>query len=281
MKLLSFEHAGRAGWGVVVEGGVVDTGRLLPQFASVRAVLAADAVSQVATAAKGKAADYRLADLTFLPPIRDPAKIICIGLNYEAHRVETKLPVFEYPVVFTRWASSHVANGQPLVRPKASTKYDYEGELVAVIGKPARHVGRADALKYIAGYSIYNDGSIRDFQRHSSQFIPGKNFPETGAFGPWLVTADEIPDPSKLTLVTRLNGAEVQRTGTDDLIFDVPALIEYCSGFTRLEPGDLIVTGTPGGVGYIRKPPLFMKGGDTVEVEISGIGTLSNPVRDE
>ena len=164
---------------------------------------------------------------------------------------------------------------------KVSSHFDYEGELAVIIGKPGRYIAKADALKHIAGYACYNDGSIRDWQMHTHQFIPGKNFPQSGSYGPWMVTADEIADPSKLTLITRLNGQELQRTGTDLMIFPIPELIEYISGFTTLNPGDVIATGTPGGVGFKRKPPLYMKAGDVVEVDISSVGVLRNPIVDE
>jgi 2-keto-4-pentenoate hydratase/2-oxohepta-3-ene-1,7-dioic acid hydratase in catechol pathway len=189
--------------------------------------------------------------------------------------------VEEFPVIFVRFESSHVGHLEPILRPKVSQQFDYEGELAVIIGKEGRYIPADAALDYVAGYSIYNDGSVRDWQRHTHQYTPGKNFPSSGAFGPWLVTSDKIPDPAKLRLTTRLNGKVVQDSGIDDLLFDVPSLIAYCSNFTTLLPGDVIVTGTPGGVGAARKPPLWMKPGDTIEVEISEIGTLRNPVAQE
>jgi 2-keto-4-pentenoate hydratase/2-oxohepta-3-ene-1,7-dioic acid hydratase in catechol pathway len=191
---------------------------------------------------------------------------------------ETGRTVTEHPTFFARFPDSQVGQGQPLLKPIESDDFDYEGELAVIIGKGGRRIAKENALAAIAGYSCYNEGSIRDWQRHTSQFIAGKTFFQTGSFGPWLVTADEIPDPASLTLETRLNGAVVQRSTTDLLITDIPALISYCSTIFPLSPGDVIVTGTPGGVGAKRKPPLWMKDGDIVEVEISGIGTLSNPV---
>ena len=206
------------------------------------------------------------------------AKLLCVGINYMPHIKEMGRERPERPVLFVRFGDSIVGHGQPLLKPRESEQFDYEGELAVVIGKRARRVSRERALDYVAGYSCFNDGSVRDYQRHSPQFTPGKNFHASGAFGPWLVTADEIPDPRKLTLTTRLNGAVMQHESVGELCFDVPQLIEYCSTWTQLEPGDVIVTGTPGGVGAGRKPPVWMKPGDTVEVEISGIGTLRNPV---
>ncbi|MCW5752508.1 MAG: fumarylacetoacetate hydrolase family protein, partial [Alphaproteobacteria bacterium] len=246
-----------------------------------RKVLEAGALHEVADAAKGAKPDRRLADLTLLPPVTDPAKIICVGVNYDEHRKETGRDPSAHPVLFTRWADTQVGHGQAMVKPRNSERFDYEGELAVIIGRECRHAGAADALTFIAGYSCYHDGSVRDWQRHTHQFTPGKNFPATGGFGPWMVTADEVPDPQKLHLTTRLNGQVVQDTPTDLMIFDVRSLIVYISAFTTLRPGDVIITGTPGGVGDKRNPPLYMKGGDVAEVEIRGIGILRNPIVNE
>jgi 2-keto-4-pentenoate hydratase/2-oxohepta-3-ene-1,7-dioic acid hydratase in catechol pathway len=199
-------------------------------------------------------------------------------LNYKSHVEETGRADSEKPAIFARFASTQVGHGQPMIAPKVSGAFDYEGELALVIGKPGRHIPRARALEHVAGYACYNDGSVRDWQRHTQQWTPGKNFPASGAFGPWMVTADEIPDPSRLRLSTRLNGQTVQDTGVDLLIFTIPEIIEYISIWSDLAPGDVIVTGTPGGVGFKRNPPLFMKPGDTVEVEVSSVGILRNPI---
>jgi 2-keto-4-pentenoate hydratase/2-oxohepta-3-ene-1,7-dioic acid hydratase in catechol pathway len=282
MKLISFRRKDRDSYGVVTSGGIVDVGRKLgDSYATLGAVLRAGALDTVRDAAAGASADVALDAIEYLPPITDPAKIVCIGLNYKTHIEETGRPAPEYPILFPRYPDSHVGNGEPMVCPKVSDKYDFEGELAFVIGKEGRHIAAADALDYVAGYSCYNDGSIRDYQRHTSQFMPGKTFWRSGAFGPCLVTTDELPDPGAMTLVTRLNGEEMQRTGTDDLLFGVPELIEYMSAIAPLQPGDVISTGTTGGVGFARKPPVWMKAGDTIEVEISGIGTLTNPIIDE
>ncbi|MGJ4904265.1 fumarylacetoacetate hydrolase family protein [Bradyrhizobium sp. HKCCYLS2058] len=280
MKLVSFVIDGRPGYGAVKGDGVVDLGRRLSSK-SLRALLEADALRDAAALLASEQPDYPLAAIAFAPVIPDPGKIICVGLNYRDHVAETGRTVTEKPALFARFATSQVGHLQPIVRPDVSDHFDYEGELALVIGTAGRHVRREDALTHIAGYSCYNEGSIRDWQRHTSQFLSGKTFDQSGAFGPWLVTADEIPDPSRLTLQTRLNGETVQRTTTDLLITDVPDLIVYCSEIMTLLPGDVIVTGTPGGVGFKRTPPLFMKPGDTVEVEISGIGVLRNPVAAE
>jgi 2-keto-4-pentenoate hydratase/2-oxohepta-3-ene-1,7-dioic acid hydratase in catechol pathway len=278
MKLVSFAVQGRRSFGMVVESGIMDLGRRLPGSSDLRAFLA-DAAQERAPPPFVK--DYDLTEVEFLPVIPNPDKIICIGLNYKAHVDEVNRSVSARPPVFIRFASSQIGHLQPLVRPKVSHSFDFEGELAVVIGKACRRVPKAHALDFVAGYSCYNDGSIRDWQLHTHQWAPGKNFPGTGAFGPWLVTKDEIPDPNRLTLTTRLNGNVVQHSGTDLMIFPVAELIEYITQFTPLSPGDVIVTGTPGGTGHSRKPPLFMEPGGNAEVEISQIGCLRNPIEDE
>jgi 2-keto-4-pentenoate hydratase/2-oxohepta-3-ene-1,7-dioic acid hydratase in catechol pathway len=280
MKLVSFEAAGTARFGAVKGNGIVELG---PHFSSrgissLRQLLAADAVAEAGRIAADHPAGFALSDVTLLPPVPDPGKIICIGLNYHDHVVETGRTVTENPSIFARFPESQVGHLQPMVKPFESEHFDYEGELALVIGRGGRRIAEADALAAVAGYACYNEGSIRDWQRHTSQFIAGKTFARSGAFGPWMVTADEIPDPTRLTLETRLNGQTVQKSTTDLLITSIPAIIRYCSTILTLEPGDVIVTGTPGGVGAKRNPPLWMKPGDTVEVEISGIGTLRNPI---
>ena len=220
--------------------------------------------------------------VSVLPPVANPGKIICVGLNYREHAAESNVPPPEYPTIFARFASSLVGHGAPLVRPLVSRHFDFEGEMVAVIGKAGRHIARERALDHVAGYSIFNDGSVRDIQLRTSQWTLGKNFDGTGAFGPVLVTADSLPQGARgLRIQTRLNGTILQDSSTDELIFDVATLVAELSAAFTLEPGDIIVTGTPSGVGQSRTPPLFMQAGDVCEVEIEGIGTLRNPVRDE
>ncbi len=271
MKLMSFARPdGVASWGVADGAMVHDLGGRAP---TLRAALARGVSLDVAGTQT-----LKLADVKFLPPITDPEKIICVGLNYLSHILEGGRDKPTQPTIFTRWANTQVGHGAPMVCPKISDTFDFEGELAVVIGKTCRHLAAVDASSVIAGYSCYNDGSVREWQRHSSQFTPGKNFPGTGGFGPWIVTPDEMGDLDSASLVTRLNGQEVQRATLDDLVFDVPALVAYCSAFTILEPGDVIITGTTGGVGAYRKPPLWMKAGDSVEVEITGIGVLRNPI---
>lgn len=207
-------------------------------------------------------------------------KILCVGVNYRPHIEEMGREVPEYPVVFIRFSDSLVHDGEALIRPRVSEQFDFEGELAVVIGQRARHVARADAFAFVGGYCCFMDGSVRDWQRHTGQFTAGKNFDRSGALGP-VVAAADIPDPGALELTTRVNGKVMQEGRIADLVFDIPALIEYCSTFTELLPGDVIATGTPGGVGAARKPPVWLRDGDLVEVAITGVGTLTNPVRDE
>jgi 2-keto-4-pentenoate hydratase/2-oxohepta-3-ene-1,7-dioic acid hydratase in catechol pathway len=281
MKLLSFKHQDRTSYGVLRGTRVIDIAAMPDAAPTLKAALERGQLAAIARWAQDQEGGIALADVAFLPPVTDPAKILCVGINYLTHVQETGREVPKFPMIFTRFADTQTGHEQPLVRPLASAKLDFEGELAVVIGRRARHVKAADAYGYVAGYACYNDGSVRDWQKHSIQFIPGKNFPQTGGFGPCLVTADEVGDPSQLELVTRLNGEIVQHARTDDLIFSIPALIEYCSTFTELQPGDIIITGTTGGVGAFRQPPLWMKHGDVVEVEISRVGLLRNTVADE
>jgi 2-keto-4-pentenoate hydratase/2-oxohepta-3-ene-1,7-dioic acid hydratase in catechol pathway len=277
MKIISYKHGGKATYGAVVGDGVVDLGGRL-KYADLRSLLEAGALPEATKVADGAAPDAKLSEIEYLPLIGNPGKIICVGLNYKAHREETGRKPTDQPALFVRFAESQTAHNGPLVRPKASEMLDYEGELAVIIGKTGRHVKKADALSIIAGYSCYNDGSVRDWQNHTLQWTAGKNFMQTGAFGPWMVTTDEIPDPTALELTTRLNGAVIQNSTTDLLIFDIPTLIEYITTFTVLEPGDVISTGTPGGVGFKRDPQVFMKPGDKVEIEITKIGILANDI---
>jgi 2-keto-4-pentenoate hydratase/2-oxohepta-3-ene-1,7-dioic acid hydratase in catechol pathway len=277
MKLASFRLQNKETYGAVVDGGVIDLGKRL-KYPDLRSLLTAGALSEAAAAVKGAKEDAKIVDIDFLPVLPNPGKIICVGLNYKTHREETGRSETENPALFIRFADSQTSHLQPLLKPKASDKLDYEGELAVIIGKPGRHVPAEKALDIIAGYSCYNDGSVRDWQNHTMQWTAGKNFPRTGSFGPWMVTTDEIPDPAKLTLTTRLNGDVMQHTTTDLLIWPIDVLIKYISTFTELRPGDVISTGTPGGVGFKRNPPVFMKAGDTVEIEISSIGILENPI---
>ena len=282
MKLASFSQSKRHSWGLVEGDAILDIGAASGAgVPTLRRALAHGDIKALVAAATPRATRLKLADVTLEPVIPDPDKIFCVGLNYENHRKETGRDEVAYPTIFTRFANSQVGHGAAVERPRSSTHFDFEGELAIVIGTPGRHIEKASAMAHIAGFACYNDVSVRDWQRHTSQFTPGKNFMATGPFGPWLVTPDEVGPLAKLRLVTRLNGAVVQETTLGDMIFDIPTIIEYCSGFTRLEIGDVIVTGTPGGVGARRTPPLWMKPGDVVEVEIDRVGLLRNPVIDE
>jgi 2-keto-4-pentenoate hydratase/2-oxohepta-3-ene-1,7-dioic acid hydratase in catechol pathway len=281
MKLASFRHNGTASWGVVGDGVVHDVGAELGgRFRDLKSAIAAGALDAARDTAAA-APKLKLDAVTWLPVIPNPDKILCVGLNYESHRKETGRAEVGNPTIFARYANSQTGHLQPMLRPRVSAEFDFEGELAVIIGKSCRHVSRDGAFGVVAGYACYNDGSVRDFQRHTQQFTPGKNFPETGPFGPWMVTPDEAGPIGPQRIVTRVNGEVVQDAKLGDMIFDIPTLIAYCSTFTRLEPGDVIVTGTPGGVGARRTPPLWLKPGDSVEVEIDRVGLLRNPVADE
>jgi 2-keto-4-pentenoate hydratase/2-oxohepta-3-ene-1,7-dioic acid hydratase in catechol pathway len=281
MRLASYLVGNTACVGVVKGDGIVDLGEH-DIGRSVTHILSAGSLERVRVLADELPVTRSVDDVEFLPCVPNPGKVFCVGVNYRKHVLEMGRDLPDYPWVFTRTADSFVGHGANMIRPvSVSEQFDFEGELAVIIGRTAHRVAAADAWNYVAGYSCLNDGSIRDFQRHSGQFTPGKNFLHSGGFGPWLVSADEIEDASNLELETRLNGEVMQSASTGDLIFDIPRLIEYCSTFARLEPGDVIATGTPGGVGAARTPPVWMKPGDTIEVSISGIGVLRNTIADE
>jgi 2-keto-4-pentenoate hydratase/2-oxohepta-3-ene-1,7-dioic acid hydratase in catechol pathway len=280
MKFASIRINGNAVWGQIVGDEIVVPDKaFLHNNPTLKTAISRGALGMVADVRES--ARVSISEAEFDPLIPDPGRVICVGINFLAHMKEMGREPPDYPWLFVRWGDSQVGHGQPLIRPAASEKFDYEGELAVVIGTTARHVKAADALDYVAGYSCFMDGSIRDWQNHSSQFTPGKNFRGSGSFGPWLVTADEIPDPAVLQLETRLNGTVMQQAPISDLKFDVATLIEYCSTFAELQPGDVISTGTPGGVGFARKPPVWLTPGDLLEVEVDGIGVLANPVAAE
>ncbi|MCB1394547.1 MAG: fumarylacetoacetate hydrolase family protein [Rhodobacter sp.] len=284
MRFASYESKGRLGLALQVgEGwhGLVEGDAGFPGTLQTLIEAGGEALSGAA-AVLHRAPAVDLATVTLLPPLSRPEKIVCIGLNYRDHSAESGFQQPAFPTVFGRFNSSLIAHGAPIVRPALSEQLDYEGELVAVIGKTARNVTEAEALDHVAGYSIFNDASIRDYQFKAPQWTPGKNFDDTGAFGPDFVTADALPRGCEgLTLLTRLNGQVVQQASISDMVFPVATLVSVLSSFMTLRPGDLIVTGTPSGVGMARKPPLWMKAGDVCEVEIEGLGILSNPVRDQ
>lgn len=281
MKFVSFKQDNRKSWGILEGDNIVDLGAIrLVGWASLGESLRRNLVP-LALDLRDTAPSVSRAAVELLPPITDAGKIICVGLNYADHVAEMNRPTPEFPVIFTRFNDSLVGDGEPLVAPRNSMKFDYEGEMAIVIGETVRHVSPEEAEKAIFGYSVFNDGSIRDYQRHTHQFAPGKNFPKTGSFGPVIVTPDEIDDLGSKRITTKVNDLVVQDSTLDQLIFNCADLISYCSEWTTLNPGDVIVTGTPGGVGDGRDPQLWLFPGDVVEVEVEGIGRLVNPVIEE
>ncbi|PSM16408.1 fumarylacetoacetate hydrolase family protein [Nitratireductor sp. StC3] len=278
MKLMSYVTPSRASFGVADGERVYDLGCRLG--GDLVALLRDGGLERAAAVVKGASADFHLDDLCFLPVVPNPGKIVCVGLNYKAHRAEgnhdTEKPAA--PSLFLRTAESQTGHGRALVIPRESDQFDFEAEMAVVIGRAGRRIPRARALEHVAGISCYNDGSVRDWQLAVNQWTAGKNFPATGSFGPWMVTADEIAPDSSLALKCRLNGQVMQDTTTDLMMFDLAEQIEHVSTFMTLNPGDVIVTGTPGGVGLRRDPPVWMKHGDTVEVELEGVGILRNTV---
>lgn len=282
MKLLSYSFRGVPSWGALINGRIVDLQAAFQGGApTLRSALAQFSLDDIEALAASHPASIDAKDVAWLPVIPDAAKIFCIGLNYDEHRIEANRDKTAQPTVFLRLAASQIGHDQPLLLPPESERFDYEGEIAVIIGRAGRRIPEDKAWDHIAGYAPYNDGSIRDWQSHTTQWTPGKNFPATGGFGPWMVTRGEIADGQELTLTTRLNGEVMQQATTAQLIFSIPRLISYLSTFVPLEAGDVIVTGTPGGVGFKRTPPVFMRAGDTVEVEVSSVGTLSNTVAAE
>ncbi len=276
MKLASYKVGGRDAWGVVVNEKIVSD--LSERWIDLRSAMPLD-LEEISEASRS-APRHNLQDVELAPVVPNPGKILCVGHNYESHRVETGRDRTDHPSIFVRFADTLVANGRPIAVPPVSTQLDYEGELLVVIGKTCHEVAESDALDHVAGYSCFNDASLRDWQWHTKQFTPGKNFSATGGCGPYLVTPDEVGDPAGLSVTTRLNGKVMQSQPTAEMIFSIPAVIAYVSTFTRLAAGDLIASGTPGGVGAKRTPPVWMRDGDVVEVEIPRVGLLVNPVRD-
>jgi len=280
MRCVSFERSGHRSYGIERDDAVYEAERSLrDQCPDLGSLLRAGRLDELPHSVVSEGVG--IAGIRYEPVIPNPGKILCVGVNYRPHVEEMGREIPAEPLVFVRFADSLVGHRAPLERPRVSTQYDYEGELAVVIGRRARYVSAAEAEDYIAGYSPFMDGSVRDWQRHTSQFTAGKNFPASGAFGPALVSRDEIDDVTALTLTTRVNGDVLQRGRIAELIFDIPRLVEYCSTFTTLMPGDVIVTGTPGGVGAARQPPRWLEPGDEVEVDLGPLGCLSNTVADE
>lgn len=277
MKYLSFISPTGTSFGMSNGTHVIDLG--LRVGGDLRDALRAGALDTLARRFANAPADYHVDDITFLPPVPNPARIICVGLNYVAHRREGQhAEAARVPPLFLRLPQSQTGHMQPIIIPRESDDLDYEAEVAAVIGLGGRRIPRDAALGHVAGLSAYNDASVRDWQLAAVQWTPGKNFPSTGAFGPWMVTPDELPLDRSIRLQSRLNGQVMQDATTDLMMFPLPDLIAHVSTFTTLEPGDVIVTGTPGGVGMRRDPPVWMRPGDIVEIEVEGVGILRNPI---
>jgi 2-keto-4-pentenoate hydratase/2-oxohepta-3-ene-1,7-dioic acid hydratase in catechol pathway len=283
MRFVSFETAARQTYGVWQDEDhwLEAPADFRATYPDLKSVIAANQLQALDAAARQAGHTIQASAARLLPVIANPSKIFCVGLNYKTHVAEMKRADSEHPAIFTRFADSLTAHGAPLVRPKATQRFDFEGELAVIIGQGGRNISQADAWHHIAGYACFNDGTARDWQRHTHQWTPGKNFPGTGPLGPFMATRDAIPDVNQLTLESRLNGEVMQHASVADLIFTLPVIIEYLSGFTTLSPGDVIATGTPGGVGDKREPAVYMKAGDVIEVEITGLGTLRNVVAAE
>lgn len=276
MRWLSFRHDGADTFGFVTDDDrVVDVGANAP-YATLKQAIAENALAELSKTSTNSAVSQDA--IEFLPTITNPDKILCVGLNYRDHQAETGRGGEDNPTIFVRFAAAQVGHLSNMVRPFESNSLDFEGEIALIIGAPARRVAEADWLNYVAGFSCYNDGSVREYQRHTSQFTPGKNFTGTGGFGPWMMTPDEVGDLDEIEITTRLNGNVMQNAKSKQLVFGFAELVAYCSTFTDLMPGDVIVTGTPGGVGAARNPPVFMDEGDDIEIAISPIGSLRNSI---
>lgn len=278
MRLVTFLSSGSERLGALVDDTVVDLNLDDDLLALLQKGEPGLAAARDALAAAPVEARRPRADVTLLPPLPRPPKIICVARNYAEHAKEAGLQVSEIPILFARFAKTLVGDGGNILRPTVSEQLDWEGELAVVIGKPGRHISKADAMDHVAGYSIFNDVTVRDYQFRVTQYTGGKNFSASGPFGPALVTKDEVPDPHNVDVSTELNGERVQHANTSDMIFDIPTIIEHISEFIDLEAGDVIPMGTPSGVGFKREPPWFLKPGDEVKVTVTGLGTLTNPV---
>jgi 2-keto-4-pentenoate hydratase/2-oxohepta-3-ene-1,7-dioic acid hydratase in catechol pathway len=283
VAFISFAAEGRKSYGISREdGGVFDLGgRIGSVLPDLKSFLVARGLGIMDCMPEPITTDYAAGEFTYCPVISNPAKVLCVGLNYVEHRKETGRGETKHPSIFTRFSDTLIGHGAPILLPVNSTSLDYEGELAVVIGTPCFRALEEEALRYVAGYTVFNDGTVRDWQHHTHQFIPGKNFPNTGGFGPALILPEQAGPLEDKAIETRLNGVVMQSAKLGDMIFSVPRIIAYISGFTRLMPGDVIATGTPGGVGFKRDPQLFMKHGDRVDVTVEGIGTLSNSVESE
>jgi len=279
MRLASFYIGEHMGFGAVTDDGVIGlTGRLPGRQQTLREVLEANALGEARAAIEGVEPDYPVDKIRFALPIPDPEKIYCVGQNYRAHIDEMGYEVPEYPSIFSRYPRTFVPHGGQMEMPTVSCDFDYEGEMTVVIGRPARNVSEAEALDYVAGYTIANDGSVRDWQKRGPQVAPGKNWERSGMLGLWITTADEAGNPANMTLTTRINGEVRQQGSTADLVFSAAYLVSYISSFITLAPGDMITTGSPSGVAVGFNPPKWLAPGDKVEIEINTLGTLAAEV---
>tara|TARA_B100001750_G_scaffold152141_1_gene121922 strand:+ start:332 stop:1180 length:849 start_codon:yes stop_codon:yes gene_type:complete len=281
MKFLSFLLNGQAKFGTYNKKYITDLTGKIKGALTLKDLISKNSVSEAKKYTSKNPGNISLDQIDYLPVIPNPGKIICVGLNYSEHVKETGRIVEQNPVIFLRVPESQTAHKQPILKPKVSTHLDYECEMAVIMGDAGKHVKPENALSHIVGYSCYNDSTIRDWQQHTTQFGMGKNFEKTGSFGPHMILSEDIPDYKKLSIQTRLNGKVMQQAKLSQLIFDIPSLISYVSKAIPWQAGDVLVTGTPGGVGFKRKPPVFMKEGDQVEVEISNIGVLSNIIKNE
>ena len=277
MRWLSFATDGRSSFGYVEGDNVVDLGAEcnLPDLKAALCHGCLDFLHQVLC---GRATRIPLEDIEFLPPIPNPSKVLCVGLNYLEHQEETGHGGEEQPTIFVRFGGAQIGHNGVVLRPRESASLDFEGEIALIIGSRGRRIPKQECLDHVFGFSCYNDGSVREYQRHTTQFTAGKNFAQTGGFGPWIMTKEEISDFADMELSTHLNGELMQHAWSSDMVFDFASILSYCSTFIELEPGDVIVTGTPGGVGSRRSPPLFLDEGDIVSVTVRPVGTLTNTV---
>ena len=281
MKFVSFLLKGQAKFGISDDNNITDLTGKIKGANTLKELIANKGISEAKEYAKKNSGNININQIEYLPVIPNPGKIICVGLNYSEHVKETGRTVEQNPVIFLRVPESQTAHKQPIQRPKVSTHLDYECEMAVIMDEAGKHIKPENALKHVVGYSCYNESTIREWQRHTRQFGMGKNFEKTGSFGPHMVLAEDIKDYKQLTIETRLNGKVMQNAKLNQLIFDIPILISYVSKAMAWRAGDVLVTGTPGGVGFKRNPPVFMKPGDNVEVEITDIGILSNTIKDE
>ena len=281
MKFVSFLLKGSPKFGVSDGKNITDLTNKISGSKTLKELISNNGITDAKKYAKENPGSININEIEFLPLIPNPGKIICVGLNYSDHVNEIGITLEKNPVIFLRVPQSQTAHKQIIQKPKVSNHLDYEGEMAVIMGNAGKHIEPKNALKHIVGYSCYNESTVRDWQQHTKQFTMGKNFEKTGSFGPYMVLAEEISDYKKLTIQTRLNDKVMQNASLSQLIFDIPTLISYISKAMPWQAGDVLVTGTPGGVGFKRNPPVYMKDGDKIEVEITDVGILTNTIKDE